>query len=107
MAKLSLFTVHYFVNDSHDSDSIFISFTPFGFPALVCQTVQSASVFRPAWNTKRQTFHISRAEVLSVLLQSFPDVLLVLHLDEGLSGRPPHPVHSEMDPLCPVMDPTL
>lgn len=56
---------------------------------------------------ERQTFNIAWTEVLPVLLQSFIDILLILHLNEGLSWWPPHPVQREMDSLHPITDPTL
>lgn len=55
----------------------------------------------------QQTFNISLTQVLSVFLQSFADVLLCLHLYEGSTHRPPESVHSEVDPVHAITDPTI
>lgn len=54
-----------------------------------------------------QTFNEPWAEVLSVLLQSFADILLMLHLNKGLSRWPPQPVGGQMDAVLPIAYPTL
>lgn len=54
-----------------------------------------------------RTFNVARTQILSVLLQSFADVFLMLQLDEGSSCRPALPVQWEVDPRHPLTDPTL
>ena len=54
-----------------------------------------------------QTFNITHAEVLSVLLQGLAHILFMFHLNKGLSVGLPILVQGQVNALHPVTDPAF